>query len=302
MTFAWPILERIPIVGDLAVSPHGIFTALGVLVGAWMLQRRAQRWGVGVEVDDVADAIWQILMPALLAAIVGARGFYVLNHLEDFSGDPLAALAAWDGGLTLLGGVTAGVVTAVVVVRRRGFHARRLLDMTAPGLAAGIAIGRVGDLMIGDHIGAPAPGSPFAWRCTGNYWDRADNAFGFIAPQAYPAAGTPTQGCFTTPVVQTALLDALAATATVLAVLAVARWVTGRPGTGLEAATFVLVYGTGRFGFDVLRQDARYAGLTASQWTALFAVAAVAAWLVARRPWGGEPVPDPDHEPVSTPR
>jgi prolipoprotein diacylglyceryltransferase len=139
--------------------------------------------------------------------------------------------------------------------------------------------------MIGDHIGAPAPDSPFARRCTGNWWDRADNAFEFLAPLPYPASGAPTQGCFTTPVVQTALLDALAATATLLVVVAVARWITRRPGTGMEAATFVLVYGLGRFGFDVLREDERFAGLTASQWTALVAVLAVTTWLVLRRPW-----------------
>jgi phosphatidylglycerol:prolipoprotein diacylglycerol transferase len=292
MTFAWPIIQRIPLFGDAAVSPHGIFTALGIVVGVWMLQVRAQRWGIGAPVEDVGEAIWSLLTPALLAAIVGARGFYVLNHLEEFSGDPLAALAVWNGGLTLLGGVTAGVATAAVVIRRRGYDTRRLLDMTAPGLAAGIAIGRLGDLLIGDHIGAPAPDVPLAWRCTGDYWDRAENAIAYIAPQAYPAAGTPTQGCFTTPVIQTALLDALAAAATLLVVLAVARRVTRRPGTGVEAATFVLVYGLGRLGFDVLRQDERYAGLTASQWTALVAVLAVSTWLLSRRPWRRARAPD----------
>lgn len=285
MTLVWPIIQRIPLFGDAAISPHGIFTALGVAVGVWMLQSRAQRWGIGTDVEDVGEAVWSLLTPALFAAIVGARFFYVLNHLEEFSGDPLAALAVWNGGLTLLGGVTAGVVTAVVIIRRRGYDARGLLDMAAPGLAAGIAIGRVGDLLIGDHIGAPAPDVPLAWRCAGDYWDRAENAFAYVAPQAYPTAGTPTQGCFTTPVIQTALLDALAAAATLLVVLAVARRVTRRPGTGVEAATFVLVYGLGRFGFDVLRQDERYAGLTASQWTALVAVLTVSTWLLSRRPW-----------------
>ena len=35
----WPILERIPLVGGLEVSPHGISIALGVLLGAEVMRR-----------------------------------------------------------------------------------------------------------------------------------------------------------------------------------------------------------------------------------------------------------------------
>lgn len=282
-TLAWPIVERIPLFGDAAISPHGIGIAVGFLLGGWLMTRRARRWGIGADVDDIGDAVARLLTWIGVGAIIGARGFYVLNHLGAYAADPLSVLAVWHGGLTLLGGITGGAIAGVLLVRREGWSGGLLADAAAPGLAAGIAVGRFGDLAIGDHIGAPAPAMPLAWRCTGNLWEATSNSLGYVAPQPYPAGRMPVQGCFDVPVIPTALFDVLAATATLAVVLAVERWVRRRP-VGTLAASFVAVYGAGRLVFDVFRADVRYAGLTASQWTALAAVAIAVGWLLwARR-------------------
>lgn len=297
---AWPILERIPLFGDAAISPHGIGVAAGFLLGGWIMTRRARRSGIGGEVDDVGEAVAQLLTWVGIGAVLGARGFYVLNHLDVYADDPVSALAIWQGGLTLLGGITGGVVAGLLLVRREGWRAGLVVDAAAPGLAAGIAVGRFGDLAIGDHIGIPAPDVWLAWRCTGNLWERTSNSFGYVAPQPYPDTFAPVQGCFDVPVIQTALFDVLAATATLLAILAVARWAR-RPPVGTLAATFVAVYGSGRLVFDLLREDARYAGLTASQWTAAAAVVVAVAWLLqARRRPDLEPPTDTPEDPGST--
>ena len=130
---SWPILERIPLVGDVAVSPHGIGIALGLLLGAWLMRRGVQRYGVGRPVDDL-DVQVDLLGWVLLAAILGARGFYVLNHLDTYLRHPASILAIWHGGLTLLGGIAAAVAMGVWQVRKRGWDPRRLLDAAAPGL------------------------------------------------------------------------------------------------------------------------------------------------------------------------
>lgn len=298
---SWPILERIPLFGGAAISPHGIGVAAGFILGGWVMMRRARRSGIGAEVSDVGDAVTRLLTWVGIGAIVGARGFYVLNHLDAYAGDPLSALMVWHGGLTLLGGITGGAVAGLLLVRREGWRAGLLLDAAAPGLAAGIAVGRLGDLAIGDHIGAPAPDFPLAWRCTGNLWQRASNSLGYVPPQPYPDGAAPVQGCFDVAVIQTALFDVLAATATLLAVLAVERWARQRA-VGTLAATFVAVYGTGRLIFDVFREDVRYAGLTASQWTALAAATVAVAWLVwsRRRPRPRPPADLDDRSPVTT--
>ncbi|MEX2549165.1 MAG: prolipoprotein diacylglyceryl transferase family protein, partial [Nitriliruptoraceae bacterium] len=292
-------LERIPLFGEVAISPHGIGTAAGFLLGGWMMIRRARRWGIGVEVDDIGDEVTRLLTWVGVGAVLGARSFYVLNHLDAYAGDPLAALAVWRGGLTLLGGIVGGAVVGIVLIHRRGWRAGLLLDAAAPGLAAGIAVGRVGDLAIGDHIGSPAPDFPLAWRCTGNLWERASNSFGFVAPRPYPAASSPVQGCFDVPVIQTALFDVLVASATLVLILAVERWARHRT-VGTLAATFAAAYGTGRLLLDVFREDLRYAGLTGSQWTALVAVAIAVTWLIWARRRRPRDVPDAVDEAATT--
>lgn len=294
---SWPILERIPLVGELAVSPHGIATAAGFVVGARMMVRRADAWGIGVEVEDTGPAITDLLTWVALGAIVGARFFYVVNHLDEFATQPWAVLALWRGGLTLLGGITGGTVTGIVIARRRGWSPRRLVDAAAAGLAAGIAIGRLGDLAIGDHLGAVAADSWWAWRCTGNLWVETTNSFGRVAPSRYPLGIPPVQGCFDVPVVQTAMFDAIAASMTLVVLLLVERRIRGRDPGGLLAATFVIAYGSGRLALDSLRGDVRHAGLTASQWTALAAVTIAVTWVLRRRTTPSIPPVGPDRTP-----
>lgn len=130
--------------------------------------------------------------------------------------------------------------------------------MVGFGLAAGIAVGRLGDLAIGDHLGAAVPGSWLAWQCTGNFWVEATNTFGSVAPLPDPPGAEPVAGCFDVPVIQT--------------------------------ATFVIVYGSGRLTLDFLRGDDRYAGLTASQWTAFAAVSIAVAWVIRRHARHAPPV------------
>lgn len=280
----WPILERIPLVGDLAVSPHGIGIAAAFLVGGWVMIHRAGRRGLGAEVDDVSLAVQDVLMRAGIGALVGARLFYVLNNPELYASDPLQVLMVWHGGLTLLGGITGGVVATLPLIRKRGYRTTLLMDSAAPALAAGLAVGRLGDLAIGDHIGAPAPAFPLAWRCTGNWWVEATNSLGYVPPKPYPfeAGAAPTQGCFAEAVYQTALFDVLTGAVLFSLLVVLER----RPRfDGFFLSVFVYGYGLSRLATDFLREDRRYLALTGSQWAVLAVLATLTAWLLARRPW-----------------
>jgi len=295
---SFPTLERIPLGGDFAVSPHGIGIALGFVIGAILLVRRAEKRGLGhVYVEDISESIQELLVRAAIGSLIGARLFFVLTHLDQFVFDPLAAgdpaalleiFALWQGGLTFLGGLFGAIVAAVPLMRRRGYRPLQVLDSAAPGLALGLAIGRTGDLMIGDHIGRPAPDVALAWQCTGNYWQRATNSFGFVAPEPYPfdAAVAPTLGCFDVPVIQTAMLDFLAAGIVFLLLIALERKARF---DGFFVTAFVFGYGGLRFLTDFLRQDRTWFGLTGSQWAIVATLTVVVAWLVRTKPWQERP-------------
>jgi len=280
--FAWPILERIQIAGDFAVSPHGIAIAVGFLLGAQYMLRVAQRRGVARRRLDpgqppVADIIQSLATRAAIGAIVGARIAYVATRLDQFP-DPLSWLRVWEGGLSLLGGIAGAVLAGIPYVRRQRLSLPLVLDSVAPGLALGIFIGRIGDLVIGEHLGAETD-FVLGWRCTDN--------IGIGPPQPWP--GPTAQGCFDTAVHQTALYDFLAGGIVFGLLLLLQR--RARP-DGFFTAAFVVLYGSGRFVSDFARaadRDLIGIGLTGSQISALLAILAVAAWVALRRPWQTTP-------------
>lgn len=261
-----PILDLAP--GPLTVSPHGVGTAVGFLAGARLLlpATRARR------IDDAV--VYRLLTRAIIGALIGARLAYVLNHLGDYADRPLEALRVWEGGASLLGGIVAAIVAALPEMRRQRLEFWSLMDAAAPGLALGIAIGRIGDLVVADHLGKPTDFA-LGYRCTG-----ADTA----SPCVAPIGGA---------VHQPALYDLLS----VLALLGLLLWLRRRAlPTGSLFLVFVAWYGIGRIVEDFFRIDETHGlGLTASQWFSLTAALTALVLLVGRR---REPAPlattDPD--------
>lgn len=242
--------------GPFQVSPHGIFTALGFVAGAWLLLRDTRRRGI----PD--DDVYAILTPAAIGAIVGARLVYVLNNWSNFDG-PAEWVRIWEGGISLLGGIAGALVAATPVMRRKGLQFFPLMDLAAPWLPLGIAIGRIGDLVIADHLGATTE-LPFGFRC----------------PEVVDVGRTVGSRCPAGEVVHlTAAYDLIVAAAVALVLIVQRR---RRLRLGERTLLLGVLYGAGRLVFDFLREDTRRLGLTGSQWTALLVIVAAGA-LIARR-------------------
>src|SRR6266702_3326571 len=151
----WKVIPRIGI-GPLQFSPHGVGIAFGCFVGAWLMARRARAKGF----DE--NHAWNTAAWGVVGAIIGARAAYVIGHLDAFS-SPVQWLEIWKGGISLIGGLLGGVALAALYFRRHGLDFWEFADLGAPGLALGIALGRSGDLVIGDDLGlhrARDPGPP----------------------------------------------------------------------------------------------------------------------------------------------
>lgn len=208
---------------------------------------------------------------ALPGGLVGTRAAWVLGHWRELDGIG-EALAIWRGGMSLFGGLIAAVAIGAIVARREGLQVLPLLDVAAPGLALGIAVGRVSDLIVADHLGRPTS-LPWGFRYVG-----AD----------HPLQGAPPIGAVVHPV---ALYDLILTTALLVVLL---RFLRSPRATGSAIALFALWYAGGRFLADFLRTDpVRLAGLTGSQLTALIVIAGVgtALWLRARRSGARGPSP-----------
>ena len=145
----WPVLDRFRIGSTFAISPHGLFIAIGFMIGAWLFGRIAAGRGI----DE--RAINSVVLWSLIGAIIGARFFYVLAHWSEFAPKPIETIYIWKGGISLLGGIAGATIANAINIRRFGLRFFQVADALVAPLALGIAIGRIGDLIIGDHLGKP---------------------------------------------------------------------------------------------------------------------------------------------------
>ena len=279
----WPVLDRVHLFGDFAISPHGIGIAVGFLFGAWILSREGPKRGV--DLDHVNSMVFW----ALIGAIVGARLFYVIAHFSEFNG-VLDMLAIWRGGISLLGGIAGAVLVNLPAMRRYGYRFFQVMDGAVIGLAFGIAFGRIGDLIIGDHLGKPT-----SWPLAFQYKGGNLSGFSCALDRCVEALQGGRQIVVTKAgavlsaangdvlargvgVHQTALYDMISATLLFLLLFGLSR----RPQReGVLTLTFGAWYGAMRVVEDFLRVDKRFFGLTGSQWTGLTVSAVCLLTLVA---------------------
>jgi phosphatidylglycerol:prolipoprotein diacylglycerol transferase len=310
----WPVLDRIRFGNSIEISPHGLGIALGFLVGSWLLTRLMVRRGMP---ESLANSIvfWSVI-----GSLVGARVAYVIAHVSEFA-SPLDWFKIWQGGISLLGGIAGATIANAVNIKRQEYRFRffQVADTIAPCLALGIAVGRIGDLIIGDHLGKPTSwllawtyeggtlAPPFSCggdSCTATLHGGLTETIDRTGATLSGAAGKVLE--HGVGVHQTALYDMLLAAA----LFAFLWWFIRSPRReGVVTLTFALAYGCIRLLEDSLRIDKRFGPLTGSQWTALI-VAVLAAgllisWAISPRPGPttpgrGEPIVDDAEAPVTS--
>lgn len=232
--------------GPLTVAWHGLTIALGILAGGWV----ASRWTRNRGLDP--DPLSTLGLLLVVGAIVGSRLFYVAEH-----GGPLLGTR----GFTFDGGLILAAVLIFIWMRRTHLDTR-YLDAIAFALPLGIAIGRLGDVINGEHFGARS-------------------AFFLAVRNSNPEALTPnSQLAYQNGGLYEVLLGLV-----VFAVVWPLRDRLPRPG---DLAWLVLgAFSVGRFLEFFLRSDSPQLalGLSNAQWTSLvlLAIAIVGRTLTTRR-------------------
>lgn len=135
--------------GPLVIRWYGILMAVAILVGLWLGHRQARRQGLPAD-DIVSVGQW-----AILAGLVGARLYEVVFNWDYYGQYPAKIIAVWEGGLAIHGGLILGPLVGVWLASRWGVPVLRGLDVAAPSLALGQAIGRWGNFFNEEAFGRP---------------------------------------------------------------------------------------------------------------------------------------------------
>lgn len=123
----------------LQIYWYAIIIVSGIALALWMSNREAVR--VGLKEDDMTNFIlW-----TLPIAIIGARLYYILFDLEPYLADPIQIFNTRSGGLAIYGGLIAAVIVLIVYTRHNFIDPWLFLDVVAPGVMLGQAMGRWGN-------------------------------------------------------------------------------------------------------------------------------------------------------------
>lgn len=135
-----PVLFHI---GDVAVPSFWVAALVGFFVGFLLIRSEVIRRGYDV------DLAYDLVLYVYVGGWVGARLFLIPTGWEYFTQDPIEFLLS-SSGWVWYGGLIGGSLAAWFLARQRGLSWLLFADITAPALAMGLGIGRIGCQLSGD--------------------------------------------------------------------------------------------------------------------------------------------------------
>ncbi len=136
-------------IGPLTLRWYGLLIASAVLIGINLSQYLASKRGVN------PDLLGDLIIWLVLAAIPCARIYYVLFEWEQYAGNWQEAVAIWKGGIAIHGAIIGGTIAAIIFARLNKVSVWQLIDLIAPSLILGQAIGRWGNFFNSEAFGRP---------------------------------------------------------------------------------------------------------------------------------------------------
>ena len=164
--------------GGFTLTWHGLFTFIAVATAVIIVAQVGRRQGLNT------DAIYSVALWCIIGGIIGSRALHVQDQWGYYSADPVRILQVWSGGITIIGAIAGGFVlgAAYMIVRNHpkflnfwGKYFRwlgeptraelptvgRLADLATPAVLIAMIIGRIGDIINGEHF-ASATSLPWA--------------------------------------------------------------------------------------------------------------------------------------------
>ncbi len=129
------------------VAYYGIIIGCSILLGLFLAEREAKRTG------QDPDIYTDMVIYAIIAAIIGARAYYVIFSWDNYKDNLLSILNLRQGGLAIYGGVIGAVLAVYGYSRVKKLSFAQLLDTAVAGLVAGQILGRWGNFFNREAFG-----------------------------------------------------------------------------------------------------------------------------------------------------
>jgi phosphatidylglycerol:prolipoprotein diacylglycerol transferase len=235
--------------GPLTLQTFGLMFALAFLGAGALIAKRLK------EIGKPADWAYEMGFAALIGGVVGSRVYFIVQNYDSVSHDLVGHIFS-GSGLVWYGGAIGGALAVLLWARWRGILGLGLLDLAAPALALGYALGRIACQLSGDgDYGKPWNG-PWA--------------------MSYPHGTVPTdQTVHPAPIYETLAMG----------IGAFVLWqLRDRFRAGVLFAVYLVYAGAERFLVEFIRRNSEVAlGLTAPQIESAAMILVGAIWIYAVR-------------------
>lgn len=118
-----------------------------MLVGGWVSIRCA-RWLVR------DDRVYPFAFAVVIGGLAGARAMHLVDSWHLYADRPLEALAIWNGGMGVTGAALGSSIGGLVAGKALRLPLGFMFDISVIGITLGLAIGRIGDIINGEHHAA----------------------------------------------------------------------------------------------------------------------------------------------------
>ena len=130
---------------NFPISWHGLFSFVGVIIAVFFVARWAPYRGVS------SDTIYSVAIWAILGGFIGARIVHVIDNWNIYGQDLIRVFYFWNGGIGLWGGILGGFIGGAIYSYFKKYPLGIIADLTAPMMLISQTIGRIGDIINGEH-------------------------------------------------------------------------------------------------------------------------------------------------------
>jgi len=133
--------------GFMEVRWYSVLILIAFVIGYFLVVNRCKK--NKIPLIFISDLCFYVV----IFCIIGARLYYCLFNLDYYSKNLIDIFKIWEGGLAIHGGIIAGIITIYFYTRKKEISLLKILDIFAPALVLGQAIGRWGNFFNGEAFG-----------------------------------------------------------------------------------------------------------------------------------------------------
>jgi phosphatidylglycerol:prolipoprotein diacylglycerol transferase len=126
---------------------YGFFISIGIFISLNFAQKLIKKK------DEYL--LWGLTLWAVIAGIIGARMYHVIDFLKYYSQYPIEIIKVWNGGLGIWGGLAGGALGITVYLKIKRVEILPWLDIVATVTPLAQAIGRWGNFFNKEIFGKP---------------------------------------------------------------------------------------------------------------------------------------------------